>query len=401
MNETKPKKMVSRNVAIALGIICIVLVALIAYFTVTGISATNSYDNLQNQNRQLQDQIGQLRTWLNGNETLLNQTQTWLDENGTLLNQTQANIISLQNQVSSLNSQISQLASNITYYNSQISNLENQIRALEAPSYPLNSMWVSPCTIDYNTNNASVGTLFNITVWANMQNSTYAWQVTLDFNASIFQEVSCGYTAGSTSIYFRGHTIIPVAPVIDNFGGSVLFGESLLGNDYIPANNASLMYVEFNITTMPTTRMPFTGLFDINATSTTGTFFLDTNGNTINSAANLYDANYTLSLAVPPTISNVSQVPDVNSVNASEPITVLANVTDNSGTGILNVTILYSPDVWVTNYTVAMTLNITTGLYEGIIPAGTWTNILSYIVQAYDNSGGFTESLIVVSIPYV
>jgi hypothetical protein len=53
MNETKPKKTVSRNVAIALGIICILLIAIIAYFSITGISAQNSYNTLQNQNKQL------------------------------------------------------------------------------------------------------------------------------------------------------------------------------------------------------------------------------------------------------------------------------------------------------------------------------------------------------------
>jgi hypothetical protein len=57
MSEQIPppsKKVVSRNVAIGLGIICIILIALIAYFTVAGISAQNSYDNLQDQNKQLQ-----------------------------------------------------------------------------------------------------------------------------------------------------------------------------------------------------------------------------------------------------------------------------------------------------------------------------------------------------------
>ena len=63
------KKMVRRSVAYALGIICILLIAVIAYFSITGISAQNSYNNLQNQNKQLQ-------TWLDGNKTLLNQTQT-------------------------------------------------------------------------------------------------------------------------------------------------------------------------------------------------------------------------------------------------------------------------------------------------------------------------------------
>ena len=87
---TFPKKMVSLNIAIALGIICVLLIAVIAYFTVTGISATNSYNNLQNQNKQLQ-------AWLDGNETVLNQTQMWLTGNETLLNQIQNNNTSLQN----------------------------------------------------------------------------------------------------------------------------------------------------------------------------------------------------------------------------------------------------------------------------------------------------------------
>jgi hypothetical protein len=64
----KPKKIVSKSVAMALGIICIILIALTAYFTVTGISARDSYNNLQNQKKQLQ-------TWLDGNETLLSQIQ--------------------------------------------------------------------------------------------------------------------------------------------------------------------------------------------------------------------------------------------------------------------------------------------------------------------------------------
>ena len=95
MNETKPKKTVSRNVAIALGIICILLIAIIAYFSITGISAQNSYNTLQNQNKQLQ-------TWLDRNETLLTQTQTWLSGNESLLSQMQANNTNLQKQLNAL-----------------------------------------------------------------------------------------------------------------------------------------------------------------------------------------------------------------------------------------------------------------------------------------------------------
>lgn len=87
-SETKPKKVVGRNVAIALGLICILLTAFIAYFSITSISAQNSYNNLQNQNKQLQ-------TWLDGNETLLNQAQT--------------NNTNLQNQINQLNATIANL----------------------------------------------------------------------------------------------------------------------------------------------------------------------------------------------------------------------------------------------------------------------------------------------------
>ena len=53
MNETKPKKMVSRNVAIAVGIICIVLVAslagAIAYYTSVVSGKDNKISSLESQ----------------------------------------------------------------------------------------------------------------------------------------------------------------------------------------------------------------------------------------------------------------------------------------------------------------------------------------------------------------
>jgi hypothetical protein len=93
-----PKKMVSRNVAIGLGIICIILIAglsgVMAYYVSLHHHTDSDYDSLTSQNTNLQNQINQLQTWLNGNETLLNQTQTWLS----------GNITSLQSQINSLTS---------------------------------------------------------------------------------------------------------------------------------------------------------------------------------------------------------------------------------------------------------------------------------------------------------
>ena len=100
------KKVVSRNVAIALGIIVIIvlvgLVGAIADYT----SVINDKDS---QIQTLTNQKNQLQTWLKGNITYYD-----------------SQIASLQNQISNLNSQINSL-------NAQITNLQNQINSLKAP----------------------------------------------------------------------------------------------------------------------------------------------------------------------------------------------------------------------------------------------------------------------------
>ncbi len=113
--QTKPKKIFGKSVALVLGLICIVLIAFIAYFAVAGISAQNSNSNLQNQYKQLQ-------TWLTGNETSLNQTQTWLDGNLTLINQTQM-----------------WLSENVTAYNQ----LQNAIGDIHIGGTKNSTIWVN------------------------------------------------------------------------------------------------------------------------------------------------------------------------------------------------------------------------------------------------------------------
>jgi len=109
--RTKPKRMVNRKLAFALGLVCIVLIVFIAYFTVTGISAQNSYTSLQNQNKQL---------------------QAWLDGNATLLSQIRADNVDLTRLIAEQNNTISQLESNITDLQNQIAILNATIASLEA-----------------------------------------------------------------------------------------------------------------------------------------------------------------------------------------------------------------------------------------------------------------------------
>lgn len=95
-NETKPKKMVSRNVAIALGIISIVLLiglvgAILNYTSIIS-GKDNDISTKDSQIQTLTNQKNQTQIWLEGNKTLLNQTQTWLQGNNSIANLTKSTI---------------------------------------------------------------------------------------------------------------------------------------------------------------------------------------------------------------------------------------------------------------------------------------------------------------------
>ncbi len=83
------KKVVSRNLAIVLGIICIILGAGVGA-GVAGVMTTNQLAAKDSQIATLNDSISakdselqQLQVWFNGNVTLLNQYKTWLAGNIT------------------------------------------------------------------------------------------------------------------------------------------------------------------------------------------------------------------------------------------------------------------------------------------------------------------------------
>jgi uncharacterized protein YoxC len=116
------KKVVARNVAIALGIALIVslvgLVGAIANYTSIINGKDNTIASLNSQIQTLTTQKNQLQTWLDGNKTSLQQQieqlQTWLDGNKT----------SLQQQIEQLQTW---LTDNKTYYESEINDLTIQI----------------------------------------------------------------------------------------------------------------------------------------------------------------------------------------------------------------------------------------------------------------------------------
>lgn len=170
------KKVVSRNVAIALGITSVILlvglVAAVVNYTMVVGDKDDTIQVYSDQKTQLFSEKTKLQTWLDGNTTLLNQTERCLQGNITyynaLVNSLNSEIATLENQrnelqawlannvtdyetqISSLNSQISSLTShitqlqtwlngNITYYNSLVNTLQSQVASLNAQITSLNS----------------------------------------------------------------------------------------------------------------------------------------------------------------------------------------------------------------------------------------------------------------------
>lgn len=142
------KKVVSRNIAITLGIICIIflvgLVGAVVNYTAMINSRDNTISTKDSQIQTLTNQKNQLQTCLDGNMTLLNtiiaerdHLQVWLDGNITyynsLIGSLNSQITSLQNQISSLNSQVSSLNAQIEDLQDRIASLQSEINTLEAP----------------------------------------------------------------------------------------------------------------------------------------------------------------------------------------------------------------------------------------------------------------------------
>jgi uncharacterized protein HemX len=106
MSEIKPKKMVRRSVAVALGIICIVVVAGLVggfgYFMLVVDDKDNTISLLTSQMSNKDTQISQLNSTISSLNSRISQLNT--------------NATSLRNQIDSLNS-------NVTNLQSQVNNL--------------------------------------------------------------------------------------------------------------------------------------------------------------------------------------------------------------------------------------------------------------------------------------
>jgi len=242
------KKVVGRNVAIALGIICVVLavglVGAIANYTsiISGkdnaIASLNSQitekdseiTSLNLQIGNLTSQNSQLRMWLEGNITLLNSQKLeneklslWLEGNETLLTQTQTwlqgNITYYESQIATLNSQIDSLNSQIATKDSQISALKSQINSLQSELDSLKAAQLHEVNFNWEWNEPWIGSHYVHVSGAVFNSGTYtARNVRIniwlyDSNLTLIRSdtINLGDISGKTytnfaiDIYYSGH----------------------------------------------------------------------------------------------------------------------------------------------------------------------------------------------------
>ncbi len=110
-----------------------------------------------------------------------------------------------------------------------------------------NALWIEPSTVSVETQ----GERFNLTVWLNITEECFAWQLKILFNSSYFNVSRLGYTDGEKSDFFSDHSTITIPPIIENIQGYVIVGETLLENDTRSPGYGSLLWIEFSLKTLP------------------------------------------------------------------------------------------------------------------------------------------------------
>jgi hypothetical protein len=200
----------------------------------------------------------------------------------------------------------------------------------DVPSVPHNAdaMWVEPLSVTFNTSNASVGTKFNVTVWLNMTEDVFTYQIGMLYNRTQLQCTRAGYTGTGMSMYFSGHTTSSPPPVIDTSflgNGSVLATESCQGTDTVLGpHSGSLMWAEFQVQLVPTVGN-LTSTFDITTKYPFSTWVRDPSLTKI--AMTTYDAGYTfIGPSGPPPPLSVSIIPLSTTIHLGQTVHFTSSV---------------------------------------------------------------------------
>jgi hypothetical protein len=147
--------------------------------------------------------------------------------------------------------------------------------------HPRDAFWVEPNNsyvggppaangtgIYYDTNNATIGTIFTVTIALNYTGKVFSWQCGFHFNIAWLNCTGIETTEASTSEYFHGIAAKDYGGfsyTIDDVVGFVQGFETCKGAAFIPGPRAAtLVWVHFNITaTPPKGIVPLTSDFDL------------------------------------------------------------------------------------------------------------------------------------------
>ncbi|MFZ1990914.1 MAG: hypothetical protein WAW96_14215, partial [Alphaproteobacteria bacterium] len=132
---------------------------------------------------------------------------------------------------------------------------ETSLHVLIANGQPADALWTEPSNLGLNLSEVGIGYMFNVTAWVNLTVSCFTWQGELSFNPAYFNATRAGYTGGSVSQFFAGHSTIPTSAIIDNVAGTVMLGESLLGADSRGPGAGSLFWTEFMLVAAPSANL--------------------------------------------------------------------------------------------------------------------------------------------------
>jgi hypothetical protein len=201
------------------------------------------------------------------------------------------------------------------------------------PTEPHNAdaMWIEPSSVVFNMTNGTVGEEFNVTVWMNITEDVFSYQIGLHYNRTQLMCTHAAYTDVSTSNFFKGHTTSSPAPIIDTSSlgnGSILAFETLLDSDMVVGPHCdSLIWAEFQILTVPTSGN-LTSTLDISTEYPSNTWVLDPNLNNINIVP--YNANYLFigpKKVTPPSALTVSISASKTSITLGQSVAFTSTVT--------------------------------------------------------------------------
>jgi hypothetical protein len=200
---------------------------------------------------------------------------------------------------------------------------------VSAEPHAADAVWVEPSSIVFTNSNASVGTKFNVTVWLNMTEKVFNYQVALYYNRTQLMCTRGGFTGVTRSNFMTGHTTSAIGPQIDTSylgNGSVLATETCLGSDFAPGPNVgSLLWLEFQIMIVPTAGN-VTSTFDLSTTTANGDTWVSPNGGVTTYNVAPYDGAYAY-LGPTPTALSVSITPASSTIFEGGSVTFGSSVT--------------------------------------------------------------------------